>query len=524
MNEDGQDAYRHRADDEQIEPDTEHRSDLHGHTIPPSVFQARVGERFDFDIEQTADRWWRAFGGSPVSTGAQGQGHIPRTLLSAGNIVTDWFKPRRYRHFDRPVCEEFAATVQKPDFVVRHSFSPFIRYVKSEKRFKKGEHKTVLKTRPIMFASHRDACILSWYARILNFALETFYREHGIGNCVIAYRSLGKGNYDFAASAHAFASAHAPVEILTFDITGFFDNLDHRRLKARLKEVLGTSELSTDWYNVFRIVTQYHFVALTDLTEHPEFSERIKQRDKRPLASVAELKAAGIAFHPNPTPGIGIPQGTPISAALSNLYMVRFDAELNAYADATGGFYRRYSDDILFICHPGDATNAEKKIQELVTREGLQLNNGKTERTRFSPPCSRDTGTRGAQYLGFTLHPRGVAIRESSLSRQWRKMRRAIKRTRKAAEVALASGTSSKVFTKRLWRRFTAVPARNFPSYARRSAVSFGGASVISRQLRSFEKAAEREIRELKKLEPGDGSFQPAAQDASAKTTTGAMG
>ena len=81
-------------------------------------------------------------------------------------------------------------------------------------------------------------------------------------------------------------------------------------------------------------------------------------------------------------------------------------------------------------------------------------------------------------------------------------MKWAMKRTRKAAERAIASGTSKQVYTKRLRRRFTAVPVRNFSSYARRSADAFESGNQVKRQLRSFERAVEREIISLKKLEP----------------------
>lgn len=45
--------------------------------------------------------------------------------------------------------------------------------------------------------------------------------------------------------------------VLCFDITGFFDNLDHAILKRRLKELLGVTELPPDWYAVFRHVTRF---------------------------------------------------------------------------------------------------------------------------------------------------------------------------------------------------------------------------------------------------------------------------
>ena len=81
----------------------------------------------------------------------------------------DWFKSRGYRHFDLPVGERFARKVMNPNFVLNHSFLPLLHYTKSEKRYKKcpktGTRTITSKDRPIKYASHRDACILSFYAR-----------------------------------------------------------------------------------------------------------------------------------------------------------------------------------------------------------------------------------------------------------------------------------------------------------------------------------------------------------------------
>ena len=45
----------------------------------------------------------------------------------------------------------------------------------------------------------------------------------------------------------------------------------------------------------------------------------------------------------------GIPQGSPISALLSNIYMLNFDIEMKDYVATLGGEYFRYCDDMLFI-------------------------------------------------------------------------------------------------------------------------------------------------------------------------------
>jgi retron-type reverse transcriptase len=46
---------------------------------------------------------------------------------------------------------------------------------------------------------------------------------------------------------------------------------------------------------------------------------------------------------------MGIPQGSPISALLSNIYMFSFDKHMKNYVDSIGGKYFRYCDDMLLI-------------------------------------------------------------------------------------------------------------------------------------------------------------------------------
>ena len=96
----------------------------------------------------------------------------------------------------------------------------------------------------------------------------------------------------------------APCAILCFDVTKFFDSLDHSLLKRRLKEVLGVTELSKDWYAVFRTMTKFHYVELEDLRRH--FPARFKGRPGRPIATINEVKAAKIEIHGNPE-RFGIP-------------------------------------------------------------------------------------------------------------------------------------------------------------------------------------------------------------------------
>jgi RNA-directed DNA polymerase len=186
----------------------------------------------------------------------------------------DWFRPRGYKHFDAPVGDNFALRALDPAFVEKHSWLPLIHYTKRVKRYKPDDGQTVFKDRPIMYASHRDACILARYSAELTRRLDEYYEQVGLSENVIAYRKLGRSNYDFAADAYRFAQNQAPCVVLCFDITGFFDHLNHRILKDRLKRILDVSELPTDWYRVFRHVTHHSVISVTSWQRIP-FLDRV---------------------------------------------------------------------------------------------------------------------------------------------------------------------------------------------------------------------------------------------------------
>jgi RNA-directed DNA polymerase len=187
-----------------------------------------------------------------------------------------WFKSRGYKHFDVPVSAAFAEQFEQSKGIDSHAWSPLIQYVKRVKRYKPLKAQTVYKERPIMYASHRDACILSKYAASLTNKLDSFYEVNGLSTNVIGYRRLGKSNYHFSADAYRFAMEKAQCVVLCFDITGFFDHLDHRLLKDRLERLLNVKELPQDWYQVFRHVTKYSYVSRDALAAHPIFAAKFK--------------------------------------------------------------------------------------------------------------------------------------------------------------------------------------------------------------------------------------------------------
>ena len=403
-----------------------------------------------------------------------------------------WFKTRGYRHFDAPVAAAYADKVCDPHFVAKHAWLPLIHYVKRIKRYKKLEKKTVYKDRSIMFASHRDACILGKYTFDLGGLLDKHYVQSGLNKHVIAYRKLGRANYHFSADAYRFAKNHAPCIVLCFDITGFFDNLDHAILKNRLKRLLSVNELPNDWYAVFRHITKYSRVDLEALKANEAIAKRMIKTSREPIATIAELHEAGIAITTNPNK-FGIPQGTPISSAMSNLYMMDVDAAMVEACDKIGGLYQRYSDDILVICPPAQEAEIVTALKAAVSAHKLEVKDEKTERAIFETD-SEDV----FQYLGFNMSQDGAVIRPSSLARQWRKAKRSIKTTKKTGEQAIANGLATKIFTKRLRKRFQPVGARNFSKYARRAANEFGSKKIV-RQVLRFERIVDQAIRDIEK-------------------------
>lgn len=350
--------------------------------------------------------------------------------------------------------------------------------------------RTEYKDRPIMYASHRDSCILSKYAYDVSVALNKFYQENRLSETVIAYRKLGRANYDFAAEVRNFALANAPCVVMCFDIRKFFDTLDHDILKYRLKKIIGTSTLSKDWYAIFRHVTKYSYIERADIESNIEFSRRICDSMRAPIATIAQIKAAGIKICRN-MDHFGIPQGTPISSVLSNLYMMDIDLEMTAMCGDGQSLIRRYSDDIIMICRDDKKASMQQMLTTLLDSHKLQLNEDKTEIIYFERNNQAQF-----QYLGFNLSADRAEIRQTSLSRQWRKAKRSIARTEKIGRLAIKNGIASKIYVRKLRRRFYPVGVRNFSSYARRSSKALGSKHIVRQALR-IERMVDLAIRQL---------------------------
>ena len=423
----------------------------------------------------------------------------------------DSFRTRGYRHFDRPPGLEGARRLATDERrAEKHSFYPFIRRKVETPRYKKAEHKNEKKERCVDYASHSDAAIYSWYSALLSERYEALLHSTGEPcEIAIAYRKLdGQCNIHFAQTAFDWVQAHLPCVALCFDVEGFFDAIDHDLLKREWNSLLGTKRLPLDHFRVFKSLTQYSFVCEVEVhrlfgrpkrrpTNHRSAKRIVPERLCSPQEFRTRIRDAG-HIHPNTRLGMGIPQGSPMSGILSNIYMLPFDRKLKEFASSCGGFAQRYSDDILLIVPIEKCDEAKQLVFAAAEERRLKVhrNSPKLEERQFDRGCSAAPLPQPMQYLGLTFDGKNVRIRPQTWSRQCRKARSYIRR---AADHALksthrntaASLVHRPIYRKTFLRRFTEQGQRNFGSYANRSK-RVTSSTAIKKQWKQHQKHVRR--------------------------------
>ncbi|MET2851012.1 reverse transcriptase domain-containing protein [Vibrio owensii] len=419
---------------------------------------------------------------------------------------------KNYLHFDFPIGKKIGKRIIRdianPNYVERHQFWPCIRFTQNIEKIKplklyidkhnlpqeilslpvddlkiilkahnekiNGENKflissrnvkhkyTSYKSREIMYASHKDSLLYSYYSFLLEQHYEAFLEINGISHCVSAFRrvpierrpndsglNLGKAgksnkcNIDFANDAFSAIKEMNGCYVLASDISGFFDNLDHGILKKNWSRLLGGSSLPPDHYHIYRSLTKYSFIerdvlfkSLGISVNNPkaislDILNRIKRGEPIEFAPLYEkkfspkrgyylnkrtrlcsakefrdslLKKGVIEVNRNQK---AIPQGSSMSGMLSNIYMSEFDIAVNSLISKLNGRYFRYCDDILIVvpfsedvpCIGDIETFIKKEIEKLK----LELNPNKTERYSF-------TGE-SANSLNCRIYPSGESGR-----------------------------------------------------------------------------------------------------------------
>ncbi len=406
-----------------------------------------------------------------------------------------------YAHFDfRTSIDKQKEYILNPDNIAKHSFYPFIHYKKIMVKFNKNKGKKT-KVRDICYASHIDTCIFQYYGFLLNKLYNAKIGQLGTSMVAVAYRTdLHKNNIHFAKMAIDFIRKSGSCYIMIGDFTNFFDNLDHRYLKDRWCELLGTSSLPEDHYAIFKNITRYNKWELLDLLKLNGLEDTVSGRrelNSKNLVISKELYKKYKNHIKKNNSGYGIPQGSPISGLLANVYMLDIDKQINDYVSSLDGLYMRYSDDFIVVVPESKSVTIVfdniKRIIKAAPR--LELQPEKTQYFEFlnnkMVNCgdkfdnSADCSNRFMNFLGFTFDGCTVTIRAKTTTKYYYRM------YRKAKTIAKSGGYSyrgRKISKKNLYKGYSIRGAfggrGNYISYVERAKHIFGPNEAIDRDIR----------------------------------------
>lgn len=438
--------------------------------------------------------------------------------------VEDNFRLKTYPHFD-PYFDfpkekhKILELVSKKEGigVAKHSFLPLVKILLKTPRYRYQENESSYgletKIRPISFASHFDTYIYKFYSFAINEKYQEYIHNHEFESSVLAYRTDldGKCNIQFAKEVFDIISRFGPCTAIALDIKGYFDSIDHEIIKDKWCKVLGTKELPIDQYKIYRSLTKYSYVNKNSILKHFQISLKKKKNKNEKWITLLDLipdNLDGSSFkekfdllrkrklivtnkaieeQDGSSHGKGIPQGTSMSALLSNIYLIDFDEYIHTRGQKSNFYYRRYCDDIMVIC-PTESANEIMNllIDEISNKHRLVIQSKKTEvidfrqddkgnlrsfkRTyndelkQFDSQPSDEKNFKNLQYLGFEFNGHKIYIRPSSLSRYFRKMKARVVKT--IIMAYSSKSKSNKIFKQQLLHRYTHLGKRNFLSYA----------------------------------------------------------
>lgn len=455
----------------------------------------------------------------------------------------DWFKIKRYPHIGLPLKDSdryvwIQNYVTNPDKVAKHSFLPFIHKTSRVKKFRKEydpkdgvltkkyiNEKNAFrhpdeKKRELFYASHLDSLIFSYYSMELSKNYENKIIENDLNEVVNAYRSVpinpekengsNKCNIDFANDVFKYIIDYKEenFSVIAFDISSFFDNLDHKILRDIWAEMLDTDSLSKDHFNVYKNITRFSHVDIVDIFN--EFKTKIYTRKKnvkgenlpikqKKIDNINYLRSQNaIAFctekdffkikhkllQPSKTRklkngdiiyrNLGIPQGSPISSVLANIYLFHFDIIINNFMKKNKGIYRRYSDDMVIVCPLEIKDQISNLIYEEIKKFKLEIQPAKTQIFQFKREsnklvCGQEfekiiNWNKNFVYLGFEFNGQNVFLKSASLSNYYRKMKRTIRRAKHFSKNPFSINNNI-IFKRRILKKFSYKGAKRTRKY-----------------------------------------------------------
>jgi hypothetical protein len=455
---------------------------------------------------------------------------------------------KHYPHFDAPLkLSEIRKIVNDPVRVSQNAFFPLIQYEKRWQPFRgsKKNTKPEPKVRKIRFAARRDAYIYAKYRKILSPLYESKLAALGISDIPIAYRKIagensrGKCNIDFAKDAFDFVASLSNCFVITLDISKYFESLDHGRIRDIWTDLLGVKALPADHEAVFKSLTSYRWVDRTDVYERLGYfgqkqakNGTVIQGYLKPFKDIPKQlclpkefreKVAGSSKFPSiirkNTDQFGIPQGTPISDLIANMYLMDFDVFLRNMATAYNGKAFRYSDDIMLVVNvsnQAEAESIEKEVRSKISSFGSELVIKETKSSIHQFSLTNDgklqcrhikgAGKNGLEYLGFRFDGTRVFLRDSTVSNLKRKMTFAARIRAEEHKKRYSDRTAAQLMANfnydHLFHTFMrveefdttkSVKSWTFWTYASRASEAFGGrGKPILKQLKFLKSDGKR--------------------------------
>lgn len=412
------------------------------------------------------------------------------------------YKNKFYTHLDvKKYHNKYKQRVQNINWTSRHGFYPFIHFqIHSRKYTVNSEGKKCIKKkdRDIYYAAHIDRFIYEYYGNRLNDKYNKYMKAKGINSVSTAYRNCmpGKCNIDFAKEVFEYIAKCESAYIFIGDFSNFFDNLDHKYLKEKIKCVNGGNTLDVADYAIYKNITKFTYVELFDISKFK--NQRIKDmRELIKYFDTEEFHDFKKKYLKKNCKNYQIPQGSSISAVYANIYMIDFDKKINDFITSHKGIYRRYCDDIIVVVpmtYEEIKSSKNKEIEKFIydvkdNIPQLKLNEDKTEHFFYANGVIDKLAGTGKciNYLGFMFNGKNVKIRDKSLFKFYCRAYRKIKKVKK--------NTDFKAFNagrKAIYHSYTHLGARqnskghgNFLTYAYKADKIFGDSELLESGIRN---------------------------------------
>ncbi len=256
--------------------------------------------------------------------------------------------------------------------------------------------------------------------------------------------------------------------------------------------------MPSDYYAIYKNITKYTYINLNSILEYLNLENHKQLNQRKIVFDYAEFRLVKKGLLQKNLNNFGIPQGSAISAVLSNIYMFEIDKKINDYVTSRGGLYRRYSDDIIIVLPLTSAINDDWCFlaSTLENESQIKLEQKKTKTYKYRDntvttiPSEKRTNI---NYLGFEFNGDNIKIRDRTISKFYHRMYRKIDAMNKQYQY-----TKVRVPRKKLYKMYSSLGAKqkdskkgNFITYVLR-VKSIMGNEISTLEAQSWIKMQKR--------------------------------